>query len=220
MTVAPPGARQALPDAVAARPVVAVLRATDASLYGPVVDALFDEGVPLIELTMSTPGAIDELTRLRESAPSPAQLGMGTVLTVDDARAAIDAGAGFLVTPTTNVEVISYAVTRGIPIFPGGLTPTELERGWSLGAPAVKLFPASTVGPEYIAHLRGPFPGILVIPSGGIGIEDAAAWLHAGASAVSIGGPLLGDALSGGDLAALRGRARRLRDVVDEALAR
>jgi 2-dehydro-3-deoxyphosphogluconate aldolase / (4S)-4-hydroxy-2-oxoglutarate aldolase len=104
-------------------------------------------------------------------------------------------------------------------VFPGGLTPTELLGGWRAGATAVKVFPASTVGPGYISQLRGPFPEIQVIPSGGVGIEDAAAWISAGALAVSLGGPLLGDAFHGGGLAALTARAARVSSVVAEALA-
>src|SRR5699024_1083389 len=94
-----------------------------------------------------------------------------------------------------------------IPIVPGGLTPSELHAGWSAGAAAVKVFPASAVGPGYVKDLRGPFPGIRVIPSGGVDLEAAAAWLPAGADAGSVGGPLVGDALTGGSLEALADRA-------------
>jgi 2-dehydro-3-deoxyphosphogluconate aldolase/(4S)-4-hydroxy-2-oxoglutarate aldolase len=126
-------------------------------------------------------------------------------------------GADYLVTPITDREIVQAAVQRGKPVFPGGLTPTELHQGWSLGCTAVKLFPASTVGPGYISQLRGPFPDIVVVPSGGIAIEDVPAWIRAGALAVSRGGPLIGDAFKGGDLALLTERARLVRRLVDEA---
>jgi 2-dehydro-3-deoxyphosphogluconate aldolase / (4S)-4-hydroxy-2-oxoglutarate aldolase len=93
-----------------------------------------------------------------------------------------------------------------VPIVPGGLTPTELFASWSAGAAAVKIFPANQVGPGYLKDLRGPFPGIAAVPSGGVDLLGAKAWLEAGAAAVSVGGPLLGDALRGGDLDALRDR--------------
>jgi 2-dehydro-3-deoxyphosphogluconate aldolase/(4S)-4-hydroxy-2-oxoglutarate aldolase len=108
---------------------------------------------------------------------------------------------------------------RGVAIYPGGLTPTELFDGWAAGATAVKVFPASVVGPGYVSMLRGPFPDIQVVPSGGVDIDEAAAWVKAGALAVSLGGPLLGDAFKGGDLRRLAERATRLRNVVDAARA-
>jgi 2-dehydro-3-deoxyphosphogluconate aldolase/(4S)-4-hydroxy-2-oxoglutarate aldolase len=95
-----------------------------------------------------------------------------------------------------------------VPIVPGGFTPTELFASWSAGASAVKVFPAGRLGPGYLKDLRGPFPDIEVVPSGGVDLDSAAQWLAAGATAVSVGGPLLGDAFHGGDLDALRDRAR------------
>ena len=196
--------------------VIAVLRAAHADRYAPVVNVLAENGVRAVELTMSTPGTLESLSSIRRTAPDGVEIGVGTVTTVDQARAALDVGADFLVTPTTNLDVIATAVRAGVPIYPGGFTPTELWNGWDAGATAVKLFPASVVGPEYIGHLRGPFPDIQVVPSGGVGIEDVPAWFAAGAAAVSLGGPLIGDALRGGDLGQLAERCRRLGDVVAE----
>ena len=104
-------------------------------------------------------------------------------------------------------DLLEAAAEVGIALVPGGLTPSELHAGWAAGAAAVKVFPASVVGPGYVKDLRGPFPGIRVIPSGGVDLEAAQAWLQAGAEAVSVGGPLLGDALKGGSLEALADRA-------------
>jgi 2-dehydro-3-deoxyphosphogluconate aldolase/(4S)-4-hydroxy-2-oxoglutarate aldolase len=109
------------------------------------------------------------------------------------------------------------AVARGIPIIPGGLTPTELHAGWSAGAAAVKVFPASTVGSDYIGQLHGPFPEMQLIPSGGISIQDAPKWISAGALAVSLGGPLIGDAFAGGSLTQLTQRARLVTELVTAA---
>lgn len=200
--------------------LVAVLRAARASDYGPVMEALVRGGVRSLELTLSTPGALDELPALRSHFGDGVEIGMGTVTDLDQAEAALDAGAQFLVTPVTLDSVTRRAVDRGVPVFPGGLTPTELFAGWSAGATAVKLFPASTVGPGYLGQLRGPFPDIQVIPSGGIGIDDVAGWIRAGALAVSLGGPLLGDALRGGDLGALTRRAEQVSRLVAEEATR
>jgi 2-dehydro-3-deoxyphosphogluconate aldolase/(4S)-4-hydroxy-2-oxoglutarate aldolase len=198
---------------------VAVMRAPHATAYAPVVEALVRGGVLSIELTLSTPGVFEELPLLQQRFGDTAEFGVGTVTTVDEAVRAIEAGAAYLVTPVTDTAIIAAAVQRGVAIYPGGLTPTELFNGWAAGATAVKVFPASVVGPGYVSMLRGPFPGIQVIPSGGVDIDEAAAWVKAGALAVSLGGPLLGDAFKGGDLRRLTERATRLRDVVDEARA-
>jgi 2-dehydro-3-deoxyphosphogluconate aldolase/(4S)-4-hydroxy-2-oxoglutarate aldolase len=199
--------------------VIAVLRAPHADAYAAVAETLSDNGIHRIELTLSTPGTLGSLPAVRDRIGPDTEIGVGTVTTVEQAEATFAAGADFVVTPTTNLDIVSMAVAAGVPIFPGGLTPTELWNGWHAGATAVKLFPASTVGPHYIAHLRGPFPDIEVIPSGGVGIDDAAAWIAAGACAVSVGGPLIGDALRGGDRAELADRCRRLVKLVAEAEA-
>lgn len=201
-----------------ANPVVAVLRARHASEYAPVVEALVKGGVRSIELTLSTDGVFDHLSALKRQFRADAEIGVGTVIRVEQAVRALDGGADYLVTPVMVTDVVRTAVQAGVPVFPGGLTPTELLAGMQAGATAVKLFPASTVGPGYLGQLRGPFPGMQVIPSGGINIDDAAGWIAAGAAAVSLGGPLLGDAFAGGDLARLTGRAARLSSLVAEAL--
>jgi 2-dehydro-3-deoxyphosphogluconate aldolase / (4S)-4-hydroxy-2-oxoglutarate aldolase len=199
--------------------VVAVLRASHASEYAPIIEALQLGGVRSIELTLSTPGVWDELPRLQERFGDALEVGVGTVTTAAEAETALDLGAAYIVAPVTNPDIISACVRRSTPVYPGGLTPTELHAGWTLGATAVKVFPASTVGPGYVSQLRGPFPDIQVIPSGGVDIDDVPAWIRAGALAVSLGGPLLGDAFKGGDLQELKGRARRVRDLVDQTAA-
>ncbi|KRE64092.1 2-dehydro-3-deoxyphosphogluconate aldolase [Arthrobacter sp. Soil736] len=194
---------------------MAVLRARHASDYAPVIEALQRGGVLSIELTLSTPGVWDELPALRDRFGDALEIGVGTVTEAAEAEAALDLGAAYIVTPVTDPGVITACVGRGVPVYPGGLTPTELHAGWKLGATAVKVFPASTVGAGYVAQLRGPFPDIEVIPSGGVNIEDVPGWIMAGALAVSLGGPLLGDAFKGGDLQELTARARRVRELID-----
>jgi 2-dehydro-3-deoxyphosphogluconate aldolase/(4S)-4-hydroxy-2-oxoglutarate aldolase len=172
-----------------------------------------------IELTLSTDGVFDEIENLRSTFGASAEIGVGTVTTVEQAVTAIEAGAAYLVTPVTNAAIIEASVSRGVPIYPGGLTPTELHAGWTAGGTAVKVFPASVVGEGYVSMLRGPFPDIQIIPSGGVGTDDAVRWVKAGALAVSVGGPLLGDAFRGGDLGQLTVRAARLSAAVAEAAA-
>jgi 2-dehydro-3-deoxyphosphogluconate aldolase/(4S)-4-hydroxy-2-oxoglutarate aldolase len=200
-------------------PIIAVLRASAASDYDPVVDVLAENGVRSIELTLSTPGTFEHLPALLKRLGDDVEVGIGTIVTVGQAEFAIAAGAHYLVTPIVNLDVIALAVREGIPVFPGGLTPTELYGAWAAGATAVKIFPAETVGPQYGSHLRGPFPDLEFVPSGGIGLDDIPRWLNAGALAVSLGGPLVGDALKGGSLAALAERAQRVTGLAADALA-
>ncbi|MET4542274.1 2-dehydro-3-deoxyphosphogluconate aldolase/(4S)-4-hydroxy-2-oxoglutarate aldolase [Arthrobacter bambusae] len=210
--------RPAVSAILTANPVVAVMRAHHAREYAPVIEALIRGGVRSIELTLSTQGVFEELPRLTERFGPDAEIGVGTITTVDQARQALDGGADYLVTPAMVTAVVSAAVERDIPVFPGGLTPTELLTGWNAGATAVKLFPASAVGTGYIGQLRGPFPEMRIVPSGGIGIDDAPAWIAAGALAVSLGGPLLRDAFAGGNLTDLTARASKLSQLVADAV--
>ncbi|WP_396642484.1 bifunctional 4-hydroxy-2-oxoglutarate aldolase/2-dehydro-3-deoxy-phosphogluconate aldolase [Microbacterium sp.] len=200
-------------------PIVAVLRADHAVEYPPVIDALLSGGVRSIELTLSTHGVFDHLEELVARVGSDGEVGVGTVTTLAEAELAIASNAAFVVTPVMNPDVIGACVAAGLPVYPGGLSPTEVQLGWAAGATAVKIFPASAVGPDYVNQLRGPFPDLQVIPSGGVDEAAAIAWLQAGAVAVSIGGPLIGDAFAGGDLVLLTDRARRLSEKVLETVA-
>jgi 2-dehydro-3-deoxyphosphogluconate aldolase / (4S)-4-hydroxy-2-oxoglutarate aldolase len=145
---------------------------------------LVDAGIRSVELTLTTPGTIDRLPRLIAQFGEDADIGVGTVTNGEQVAAAVDAGAHYLVTPITDPALVDAANRAAVPIVP-----------------------ANQVGPGYLNDLRGPFPGIAAVPSGGVDLLGAKAWLEAGAAAVSVGGPLLGDALRGGDLDALRDRA-------------
>lgn len=208
----------ALSPILTANPVVAVLRARHAREYAPVIEALVNGGIRSIELTLSTDGVFALLPELKRQFGADAKIGVGTVTRLEEIAGAVDGGADYIVTPAMVTGVVRAAVEAGVSVFPGGLTPTELLAGMQAGATAVKLFPASAVGTAYLGQLRGPFPEMRVIPSGGIGIEDAADWIAVGAVAVSLGGPLLGDAFAGGSLNKLTERASRLSAVVAEAL--
>jgi 2-dehydro-3-deoxyphosphogluconate aldolase/(4S)-4-hydroxy-2-oxoglutarate aldolase len=205
--------RVALPQHTVDSRLVVVARAQRAEDYDAVLDVLIDAGIRSVELTLTTPGTFDRLPHLLAQYGAVADLGIGTVTSASDLARAADAGASYLVTPITSPAFVSQATDAGVPIVPGGLTPTELYASWSAGASAVKIFPAGQVGPGYLKDLRGPFPDLVAVPSGGVDLAGASAWLAAGALAVSVGGPLLGDAFAGGDLVALRDRAQAFVEV-------
>ncbi|KZE89696.1 bifunctional 4-hydroxy-2-oxoglutarate aldolase/2-dehydro-3-deoxy-phosphogluconate aldolase [Microbacterium sp. TNHR37B] len=200
-------ARLALPQRTVASRLIVVARAGHADDYDAVLEALAAAGVRSVELTLTTPGTFEAFPRLRDRFGGKIDLGIGTVTDSAHLARAIEVGAAYVVTPVTSAALVAQATAAGVPIVPGGLTPTELFSSWSAGASAVKVFPAGQVGPSYLADLRGPFPALVAVPSGGVDLRGAEQWLAAGALAVSVGGPLLGDAFRGGDLGALRERA-------------
>ncbi|MEV0781022.1 bifunctional 4-hydroxy-2-oxoglutarate aldolase/2-dehydro-3-deoxy-phosphogluconate aldolase [Streptomyces sp. NPDC050433] len=186
--------------------VIAIVRGTDPQAAERTVHTLREEGVALIEVSLTTPDAAGIIARCaRESGDS--LIGAGTVLTGDDARAVQQAGAAFVVTPAlAEGSVTAHAL--GLPVVAGALTPTEIVRAVSEGAAAVKLFPASVGGPSYLRALRDPLPGVPFVPTGGVDTEAARAYLEAGALAVGVGSPIVGDAPRGGDVDELRARCR------------
>jgi 2-dehydro-3-deoxyphosphogluconate aldolase / (4S)-4-hydroxy-2-oxoglutarate aldolase len=195
-------------DGLAATRVVAILRAENADRAEAVVDVLVDAGVRSLELTLTTKGALEVVERLAARVPAGVEVGVGTVLTAQDVDRAVDAGARFVVSPSVEPEVIAAALGRRVASYPGAFTPTEIAAAWKAGASAVKLFPAGQLGPGYLKDVRAPLPDIPVVPTGGVDIESVGAWLAAGAVAVGMGGPLIGDALApDGDLRALAERA-------------
>lgn len=188
--------------------VVAVLRADAPDRLEDAASALVGAGVLCLELTMTTPGALEWLSRLQRGLPNEAVLGMGSVTTAEEARQAIDAGARFIVSPGVCPDVVAATIEAGVGAYPGAWTPSEVLSAWASGASAVKLFPAAIGGPAHLRQLAGPLPDIPLIPTGGVGIDAIAQYVAAGAVAVGLGGPLLGDALSGGSRTELEQRAR------------
>jgi 2-dehydro-3-deoxyphosphogluconate aldolase / (4S)-4-hydroxy-2-oxoglutarate aldolase len=196
------------PELAASR-VVAILRARSAPHVQPVVETLAESGLTCLELTFTIPGMPAVLERLASHGPPGVSIGAGTVTTMGQARAALDAGASFLVSPMLCADVLEYSLDKQVPCYPGAWTPTEVAMAWRMGASAVKLFPAGTGGVAHLRHLREPFGDIPFLPTGGVDAASAAGYLQAGAIAVGVGGRLIGDALTGGDLAALAARARQ-----------
>ncbi len=150
-------------------------------------------GVRAFEVTLNSPDAFGAISALAERWGERLLVGAGTVLDVDGATRAVDAGARFIVSPHTESALIDWALARGLPVFPGAFSPTEILTAWRAGATAVKLFPASVAGPAFVREFRGPFRDIPLIATGGVTIETAPAFLGAGAVAVGIGSWLTGD---------------------------
>ncbi|MFG1945739.1 bifunctional 4-hydroxy-2-oxoglutarate aldolase/2-dehydro-3-deoxy-phosphogluconate aldolase [Nonomuraea sp. NPDC048826] len=199
-----------LDEALDALPVIAIIRAAGSRHLDAVLETLADSGVRAMEVTLTTPGAAEAIRRAVGALRGVA-VGAGTVLDADSARRAVDAGAGYLITPAVLPEVIEEGRRLGVPVLPGAFTPTEIVQAWRQGAAMVKLFPANAAGgPGYVKDVRAPLPHIPLVPTGGVRVEDVPGYLRAGARAVGMGSPLVGDACAGGDLAGLAARARRL----------
>ncbi|MFG1922374.1 bifunctional 4-hydroxy-2-oxoglutarate aldolase/2-dehydro-3-deoxy-phosphogluconate aldolase [Cryptosporangium sp. NPDC048952] len=186
--------------------VVCVVRAPVLPSASALCEALAAGGIRTVELTFTTP---DVLRHLESAASVPGvSLGVGTVLTAADALDAIHAGARFLVTPGVLPEVAAVARDHDVPFLMGALTPTEVLTASSLGAAAVKVFPASAFGPRYLRDLHGPYPDLQLVPSGGVTAGNAAEYLAAGAAAVTAGtGVVPPDVVSAGDWAGITRRA-------------
>ena len=193
--------------------LLAIVRGGDPASCVETCLVLARSGVRLIEVSLTTQDALEVLRDVAARIGGGVLLGAGTVLTDDDVAAAVDAGAQFVVTPAL-VPAIATATAARIPVLAGAFTPTEVVAALELGASAVKIFPAATLGPAYLTALRGPFPEQPLVAVGGIDVPGARAFLAAGADAVGVGGPLCGDAVDGGDLAGLRDRTREFLDVV------
>jgi 2-dehydro-3-deoxyphosphogluconate aldolase/(4S)-4-hydroxy-2-oxoglutarate aldolase len=193
-------------EALRAHRLVAIVRGTDAEASLATVLTLFDEGISMVEVSLTTTDAEQVIAKAREALGPQALLGCGTVVTAEDARRGADAGAGFVVTPALGPGLA--AARELMPVIGGAFTPSEVVEAMTRGADAVKLFPAQLGGPGYLRALRDPFPGLPVVPVGGIDSKQAQAYLAAGAAAVGVGSPLVGDASSGGSLPDLRERAR------------
>lgn len=196
-----------LRDALRAHRLLAVVRGDDPDAALDSVLVLAEAGIELIEISLTSRDAVGVLLRARAELGPDAPLGAGTVLTEADVVQAEQAGASFVVTPGF-APSLAEAVRLGLPALVGCLTPTEVIAACLAGAAAVKLFPAALGGPAYLAMLRQPFPETPFVPFGGVSLDEVGDYLAAGAAAVGVGTALLGDAPLGGDLAALRTRAR------------
>jgi 2-dehydro-3-deoxyphosphogluconate aldolase/(4S)-4-hydroxy-2-oxoglutarate aldolase len=207
-------------DRVVSSGVIAVVRLPAAADLRAAAKALAAGGVDVVEVTLTTPGALEAIARL--NADSKCLVGAGTVLDEGSARDVVAAGARFVVSPTLERGVIRTCRELDVPCIPGALTPTELLDAWRAGESEslVKLFPASAVGPRYLREVLAPLPFLRVVPSGGVSLENAGEWIRAGAAAVSVGSALVSpELLRDAAWAELSRRARALVDAVAAARA-
>lgn len=209
-------ARLPVPDAITGPRIIAIARGLEPDRLARIADGLLDGGVHAFEVTLDSPGALPAIESLvRRFAGTALAVGAGTVLDTRAAASAVDAGAAFLVSPHGDAEIVRWAVAAGVPVFPGAMTPTEIVAMWAAGATAVKVFPASAVGPSFIREVRAPLRNVPLIPTGGITAETIGAYIAAGAIAVGMGSWLSGD----GDPAGIAIRAAQALDAIRAAAA-
>ena len=194
---------------------IAIVRLDDLSGAVDLSRALLRGGIRVVEFTFTNPLAGQAIEAVHAALGGEVVVGAGSVLDAETARIAILAGARFVVTPTVALPVVAASNRYGVPTVIGAFTPTEILTAWEAGATYVKVFPASVGGPRYLKDVRGPLPQVKLIPTGGVGVENAAEFIAAGASAVAVGGNLVDPALvAAGRWDELKRRARALIDAV------
>jgi 2-dehydro-3-deoxyphosphogluconate aldolase/(4S)-4-hydroxy-2-oxoglutarate aldolase len=184
--------KQEVRDRILEIGVVPVVRASSAGEACAAADAVCEGGIPIVEITMTVPGALGVIRELAKNCGSGVLIGAGTVLSAETARQCVDAGAQFLVSPGLKLQTVEFAVREGVLILAGALTPSEVIAAWEAGADFVKIFPCGNVGgARYLKALKGPFPEIPLIPTGGVNLNTAAEFIEAGAVALGVGGELV-----------------------------
>ena len=171
-------------------PIIGILRGIRTDAIEPLTESMINSGLKTAEITMNTAGAPDLLRRMKRYAGNDLAIGAGTVMSAEDLRSALDAGATFIVMPTLVEDVLTLCIKEKIPIFPGAFTPQEIYNAWSMGATMVKVFPAKFFGPAYIKELKGPFNDIKLLACGGVDQENVGEFFASGASGVAFGGSI------------------------------
>lgn len=171
-------------------PLVGIIRNLSPEDVKRILPIYREAGLTTVEITMNTPGATDMIRYALENEHYGLNIGAGTVCTKDDLDAALEAGAQFIVTPVLSKKVVKSCVKKGIPVFPGAYTPTEIFQAWSWGASMVKIYPATALGPGYIKDVKAPMNQLKLLPTGGVSLENMEAFLKAGANGLGIGGQL------------------------------
>ena len=197
--------------------VIAIMRAQSSDQLLQAADAIQAGGVQAIEVTMTTPGALKVIAEARKRYGAELLFGAGSVLDPETGRAAILAGAQFMVAPTLNLRLIELCRRYSIPVMPGAYTPTEALTAWEAGADIVKIFPAEVGGPAYLKAIRAPLPQLKLCPVGGVDLDTAADFIKSGAACLGVGSALINQKLlDSGDFAELTRRAVRFREEVDK----
>jgi 2-dehydro-3-deoxyphosphogluconate aldolase/(4S)-4-hydroxy-2-oxoglutarate aldolase len=212
--------KQSILKRIAELGLLAVLRAPDSAGARRAVDALVEAGVLGIEITYSTPDAASVIAGVKQRYGDEVLVGAGTLVTRAQVAEAAEAGASYLVSPGLDDEVVASMQATSLPAMAGVLTPTEVMRGVRLGVDVMKLFPGSLGGPSYLRSLRGPFPDVPFMPTGGVSADNVRDWLAAGAIAVGAGSELASAAdIGSGDFAGIREKGRRFVAAMREARA-
>lgn len=184
--------KQAVRDRIVEIGIVPVVRASSPAEALLAAEAVASGGIPIVEVTMTVPGAVDVIRELAKSRGKDVLIGAGTVLDAESAKRCYEAGAQFLVSPGLNLATVEFAVREKLLIMAGALTPTEVITAWTAGADFVKIFPCGMVGgAKYIKALKGPLPQVPMVPTGGVNLNSAAEFLEAGSAALGIGGELV-----------------------------
>jgi 2-dehydro-3-deoxyphosphogluconate aldolase/(4S)-4-hydroxy-2-oxoglutarate aldolase len=199
--------------------IVPVVRAASAQQAMQAAAAVCAGGIPIVEITMTVPGAIDVIAQLAKTMGNDVIIGAGTVLDAEAAERCIDVGAEFLVSPGFDLATVQFAKQQGILIMAGALTPTEVIAAWKAGSDFVKIFPCGTVGgAKYIKALKAPLPQVPMVPTGGVNLDTAADFIQAGADALGVGGELVSAAAcQSGNLNVITEAARLYVAIVQEA---
>ncbi len=213
--------KQEVRDRITEIGIVPVVRASSPRDARIAADAVCEGGIPIVEITMTVPGAIDVIRELTKNAASEVLVGAGTVLNAEAARRCLDAGAQFLVSPGLNLQTVELAVREGKLMMAGALTPTEIITAWEAGSDFVKVFPCGQVGgAKYIRALKGPLPQVRLVPTGGVNLDTAAEFIQAGAAALGVGGELVqAEALKSNKPEIIVENARRFLAIVKQARA-
>lgn len=172
-------------------PVLGIIRGVAEENLSEVFSTVISAGLRFVEVTLNTPNAPRLIEEASKSFSNSICIGAGTVTSLADAQTAVTAGAQFIVSPTFNEQVARFCKQEGLAYFPGALTPTEIEKAWNAGATMVKVFPAAQMGAEYFRVIKGPFEKVRLMAVGGVGPENIADYLSAGADAVALGGSIL-----------------------------
>jgi 2-dehydro-3-deoxyphosphogluconate aldolase/(4S)-4-hydroxy-2-oxoglutarate aldolase len=175
--------------------IIAILRGVQKGTVEQIAEALYKGGISFLEITLNTEGAIEMISELKQKYAGKLRIGAGTVLDVEMAEKAIKAGAEYLISPNLDEEVLQYGIEKGVEVWPGTMTPTEISRAYKLGAKAVKVFPIGALGVNYIKDVRAPLNHIPMIATGGINTDNIQQVLKNGAIAVGLGGNLVNNKL-------------------------
>lgn len=201
-------------------PLIGIIRNLSFADVKTILPVYAEAGLTTLEITMNTPSAAEIIRYAADNYGDQLNIGAGTVCNKEDLKEALSAGAGFIVTPVTDKKVIRTCVQENIPVFPGAFTPTEIYKAWRSGASMVKVYPAASLGPDYIKDIKAPLSQIRLLPTGGIYLGNIAAFINAGADGLGVGSQLFDkESIKNNDMAALKAHFEKFRIEFEKASA-